>query len=110
MGGKKRPTISQLEKRWRKELESKLRKRGEEEGRFELQLTKEGRVSQASVDAVSREVVKWPYVTPYQVSSRFGVKISTAKRILKRLEEQGVLKLVDANRRVRIYVPAARAT
>ena len=105
MGGKKRPTISQLEKRWRRELESRSRKGETEDKRFKLKLTEEGKVSQVSLDRIAKEVIKWPYVTPYQLASRFGMKISTARRVLRTLESRGALKFVDGNRRVLIYVP-----
>lgn len=107
MGGKKRPTISQLEKRIAKEQAARAGK--QEESRPKLKVTGEGALTQASIDAVYRELAKLPYVTPYLVSSMFGLKLSTAKRTLRELESRGALKLVDANRRVRIYVPAKAA-
>jgi small subunit ribosomal protein S25e len=107
MGGKKRPTISQLEKRVMKEQAAKASK--QEEGRSKLKVTSEGALTQASMDVVYRELAKLPYVTPYLVSSMFGLKLSAAKRALRELESRGKLKLVDANRRVRIYVPAKAA-
>ncbi|MCS7104685.1 MAG: hypothetical protein NZ954_03875 [Thermofilaceae archaeon] len=109
MGGKKRPSISQLEKRVQKEQESKTSKQ-EGGGKPKLKVTGEGALTQTSVDVIYRELAKLPYATPYQVSSMFGIKVSEAKRVLRRLEEQGALKLLDANKRVKIYVPAKAAS
>ncbi len=105
MGGKKRPTVSQLEKKVRKELEGKSPDKGEKGG-FKPKLTSEGALTQASMKEILREISKWPYITPFLLSSRFGLKISAAKQVLSSLEEQGAIKLVDFNRRVRIYVPS----
>lgn len=105
MGGKRRPTISQLEKRLTKELEEKLAKR-EEPSKAKLKVTSQGELTQASLDAVYRELAKLSVITPYQLSTMFNLKLSVAKHVLRTLEAQGLVKLVAANRRVQIYVPA----
>ncbi len=101
MGGKKRPTISQLEKRLKRERMEKEKARKEK-------IKGEVRVGSVnvSIDEVMREVVRANYVTPYQLASKSGIKISVARKILKELEEKGFLKLLDKNRRIAIYVPA----
>jgi len=105
MGGRKRPTVSQLEKRIRKEAETpKKEERGER--KFSLEYEQSGAPTEASLASIEKEVSKWRYATPFTVASRFNIRISTAKRVLKALEEAGTLRLVDGNRRVRIYVPA----
>lgn len=105
MGGKKRPTVSQLEKRLLREQAAKSGK--QEESRSKLKVTSQGALTQASLDIVYREIVKMPYVTPYILATTFGLKISAAKQVLRDLETRGLLRLVDANRRVRIYVPTS---
>ncbi len=105
MGGKKKPTVSQLEKRMRREQAAKSGKQ-QEESRPKLKVTSQGTLTQASLDAVYREIAKLPYVTPYTLATTFGMKISAAKQVLRDLEARGLLRLVDANRRVRIYVSA----
>ena len=105
MGGKKRPTISQLEKRVMKEQEKTQKE--ESRSKPKMSFTSEGRLTQVSLDAIYREISKLPYVTPFIVHNQFNLRISEAKRVLSALEQQGLLKLVDANRRVRIYVPVA---
>lgn len=106
MGGKKKPTISQLEKRVKKEQE-KTSKQEAGKSKPKVTFSNEGRVTQASLDAIFREISRAPYITPYILHSQYGLKISEAKRVLRALEEQGLLRLVSGNRRVRIYVPVA---
>jgi small subunit ribosomal protein S25e len=45
-----------------------------------------------------------PYVTPSTIAQKYGVKVSTAKKILRLLEEKGLVKLVSRTRRTRVYV------
>ncbi len=59
------------------------------------------------LDAIKKEVPKMKYVTPYQIYSKYNLKYSVSKEILKSMSEQGTLKLVKKTRRVEIYVPAA---
>lgn len=103
MGGKKRPTISQLEKKLRRERIEKEKAR-KEKIKGEVRI---GSVN-ISINEVMREVVKTSYVTPYQLASKSGIKISVARKVLKELEEKGLLKLIDKNRRIAIYVPIKR--
>ena len=105
MGGKKRPTISQLEKRMRREREA-AKKKTKERKTYEMKLTSKGFLTEVSLDQIAGEVVKMPYVTSYVLASKFGLKISRAKVALRELESRGILVAVDKNRRVPIYIPA----
>ena len=102
MGGRKKPSISQLEKRLSRSERGKSRK--VKEKKFEMQYDASGELTKASMDQIINEVKKMPYVTPYQVATKFGFKISRAKSVLRELEARGVIKAVDKNRRVPIYV------
>jgi len=59
------------------------------------------------VSKVEREIRKSedPYITPFTISQKYGIKVSSAKRILKLLEEKGLIQLVSHTRRVRAYRP-----
>lgn len=104
MGGRKKPSISQLEKRARKTSKEKK----EEKKKVEMTLDAKGELTQVSVDAIVKEIRKMKYVTPYIVASRFGIKMSRAKKVLRSLAEQGLLEAYDMNHRVPIYVPVKR--
>ncbi len=103
MGGRKKPSISQLEKKARKTSKGK-----EEKKKVEMTLNASGELTQVSMDAIIKEVKKMKYVTPYILSSKFGIKMSRAKKVLKTLEAQGILSAYDLNHRVPIYVPVRR--
>lgn len=57
------------------------------------------------IDKARVELAKEKFVTPFRVAQRYGVKVSTARRLLRILVEEGVLTLLSGNRRSRIYVP-----
>ncbi|OYT62133.1 MAG: 30S ribosomal protein S25e [Thermofilum sp. ex4484_15] len=106
MGGKKKPTISQLEKRlakMRKEKEKEVPRRPST-----MKMTTLGYIADKSLNDIAKEVSKMKVVTPYMLSSMFKIKMGLAKQALRELEAKGVVKLIDKNRRVAIYVPASR--
>mgnify|MGYP001773109631 CR=1 FL=1 len=104
-GGKKKPTVSQLEKRMKKEQEQ-AKKEEARKPQMKLQAST-GELTEASLDAIVKEVRKMKYVTPYVLSTRFGITISRAKRVLRELASRGVVVPYDVNHRVPIYVPAS---
>ncbi len=98
MGGQKKPTISKLKKM----LEGK-RKRAEKE---EARKVEYGVVID---DSKRKELIGFiknsKYVTPTMVSRKGEIKISEARRFLRELESQGMIKLEMKNRELEIYVP-----
>lgn len=60
-------------------------------------------IPQELIEKVEREVKNSKYVTPYLISEKFEVKISTAKKILRLLVEKGVIKLYSGGGRSPIY-------
>jgi len=57
------------------------------------------------IDKARVELAKEKFVTLFRVAQRYGIKVSTARRLLRILVEEGVLTLLSGNRRSRIYVP-----
>ena len=43
--------------------------------------------------------------TPTIISGKYNLRVSIAKEIINMLENQGKLKLVEHNRRIRVYKP-----
>ncbi len=59
------------------------------------------------LEQIWKDVPKMKYVTPYQIYSKYNLKYSISKDLLKDMASQGSLKLLMKSRRVEIYVPAA---
>lgn len=115
MGGKKKPTLSQLEKRLSKMKEEgtrKGRKRKKEKAR-EATLTLPKIVPLINADLIKiaqSEVRKMKCITPYVLATRLNIKISLAKALLRALHVEGIIVPVNLNHRVPIYVPKELAS
>lgn len=61
------------------------------------------------VNRVKKDVKRgqYSYLTPYLVSERYSISISTAKKILRVLLDEGVINMFSSGRRSPIYVPVA---
>jgi len=46
-----------------------------------------------------------PYVTPYLIAERFGIRLSIAKGILKGLAERGLVRPLEGVTGLKLYVP-----
>jgi len=99
MGGKKKPTISSLERKMRKmrEKEREKKRRGREE---KMKLVKT-----TDINNIVREIKGLKYITPFLMYQKYGIKISEAKRMLRKFHEEGILTLYSGGRRVPIYIP-----
>ncbi len=103
MGGKKKPTLSQLVKRMEKEKEQQ-KKTTEEKKQSKIMM-----VDSKILEEIKRDVMKMDCVTPYIIASKYGLKMSTALNVLRTLRDQGILYLVSKGHRTEIYVPVERA-
>ena len=56
------------------------------------------------ISRVKKDLSKLNYVTPYKVANSYNVALSTARRILKELEKEGVLVLYSPSRRNPVYI------
>jgi small subunit ribosomal protein S25e len=66
-------------------------------------------ITPSLLEQARRELVREKWITPYKVASRYGIKVSLAKRLLRKLEEEGLIVLFSKNRRSPVYVPKERA-
>ncbi|MCS7133074.1 MAG: hypothetical protein N3F65_04245 [Nitrososphaeria archaeon] len=60
-------------------------------------------------DEVLEFIKTQPYVTPYVLADKFGVRISVAKQVLRTLADGKYLRLVAGDGRMRIYEPVKEA-
>jgi len=104
MGGKKKPTLSQLAKKTeKKEAEKAKAQKKEEVSKKRVEV-----LDPKLVQDIMREVVKWDLVTPYAVASQYGIRMTDALRVLRALRDRGDLELVSKGHRTEIYVPKGK--
>jgi ribosomal protein S25 len=97
MGGTKKLRLSQLEKRQEKE---KLKKEGGAKPKSER---KTGEVLNEADEKVLEKLKGLKVLTPYVVFTQTGLRMGEAKRLLKRLEEKGLLRRVAEENRLPLY-------
>lgn len=107
MGGKKKPTLSQLAKKAEKEKAQPQQQKGKKEAKKEEVTAKRTvqTLDEKIFQTIAREVASLKVVTPYEVASKYGIKMSTAFKVLRTLKERGDLVLVAKGHRTEIYVP-----
>lgn len=99
MGGQKKPTITKLKKMMAKSAKSQ--KIAEERRKTIFKYNLDSKAE----DTIWGYVSKLKYVTPYMITKKFELKLSKSRIVLRRLAEDGKLKLVEKNRELEIYVP-----
>lgn len=105
MGGKKKISLRQME---RKQRSGKGKKTGEKkEPRKRIgEMDRSGIVLPNLKDKnIIEEVKKIGVLTPYTVASHFNVRMSVARDLLKQLEGRRVVQMVRGNHNLRIYKP-----
>jgi len=109
MGGKKKPTLSQLAKKQEKQQAAPAKPTGKgKKAAEERQVVKASLVDPKLLSDVEKEVTKWEYVTPYLVANRFNTKMSVAYQVLRTLASKGSLVLVSKGHRTEVYAPPSR--
>jgi ribosomal protein S25 len=109
MGGKKKLGLKQMEKQQDdKAVEDKKKK---EEKEKKGPPTKKNTIGVIAPDAkdpkIVAEVKKLGVLTPYAVSTRYGIRISAAKDFLEQLEAVGAVQTVSASHNLKIYKAVA---
>jgi ribosomal protein S25 len=109
MGGKKKLGIKQMEKQQVKtdDDKSKEAKKKEKAGPPQRKTTIGIMVPDVKDAKIVSEVKKMNVLTPYAISTRFGIRISAAKDFLEQLEANGSVQLVSGSHNIKIYKPAA---
>lgn len=111
MGTKGKKPISTMEKRQLRELEKEKKAKEKEKAKKEEKALKKPGVVELDEKLISRakkELIELKVVTPYQAKEKLGVSYSLAKKLLRYLEREGVLKLYSSNHRIKIYVPVTK--
>jgi ribosomal protein S25 len=106
MGGKKKLGLKQMEKQQVKEDETKEAKKKEKAGPPKEKKLVGIMTPDAKDSRVISEVKKMNVLTPYAISTRYGIRISAAKNFLAQLEANGSIQLVSGSHNLKIYKPA----
>ncbi len=102
MGGRKKLTLKQMEK------QQMIRERGPRRGQAPAEKRVGGIFGPDPKDeAFLSELSKMKVITPYALASKYNLRLSVAKQILRKLEKEGFLELVAASRYTRIYKVAS---
>jgi len=106
-GGKKKPTMTQMEKSRAREEETGKGKGGRAAAPSGGERRALGIVSPNPNDkAVAKELQKLKVLTPYTIASRFNLRVGVAKDFLEDLCRQGVITEVSRSRNAKIYRPS----
>lgn len=101
MGGTKKPTLSKLRKMtMRKE---KTGKKGDEKRREVYK----GYITPKEEEELRGYILKQKYITPSMLSRKAELRISIARRLLRKLHNDGLLRLMEKHKDVEVYAPAS---
>ncbi|MEM3692482.1 MAG: 30S ribosomal protein S25e [Candidatus Bathyarchaeia archaeon] len=105
MGGARKKSISQMMKS--QVIETKKEEKGKKKEVKPSKTSEKGEGAIQNLDIESKEfleeIKKMGAITPYAIASKFGVRISTAKEVLRRLNSRGILQSIGGNNRIRIF-------
>lgn len=111
MGGKKKPTLSQLAKKAEKEKAQQQQQKSKKEVKKEESPAKRTvqTLDEKVFQTIAKEVQSARVVTPYEIASKYGIKMSVAFKVLRALRDRGDLVLVAKGHRTEVYVPANKS-
>ncbi|MHA1794106.1 MAG: hypothetical protein ACTSVI_15800 [Promethearchaeota archaeon] len=74
-------------------------------------ITRDLMVSKEVRENIEKAVKKMRFITPSDIASKFGIKISTAKELLAELEKKRIIKRYDMIKspKLHVYIPAQNA-
>jgi len=64
-------------------------------------------VTEDLMKTIKKEALKAGAITPYAIASKYNLKMSTAKDVLKELSMSNLVKKATSNRRTIIYTPVS---
>lgn len=101
MGGQKKPTIKQMLKRQLlRELKAKGRKASKE--KKETPMMASIFMPEINDDLISK-LRDMRAITPYELASAYGIRVSVANDLLEELERRRIVRLVSRSRNLKIY-------
>lgn len=98
MGGTKKPTLSQAEKRQAKAQQKEEKKEATPEKFI-------GTLALPDERDVVNFIRSMRYATPALIAEKYGIRLSAAKSLLSTLASKGLITPVAGDNRIRIYAP-----
>jgi small subunit ribosomal protein S25e len=106
MGGKKKPSMKQMEKTTDKKDEKEKKGGKSEKGPMPERRAPGINAPDPKNEKIIGEIKKMKALTPYAVATRFNIRLSVAKDFLDELAQRGVIQYVSGARGLKIYKPA----
>jgi ribosomal protein S25 len=105
-GGAKKKSMASAEKAqarsFSKETEEKKETAGAKTG------PKSVVISEDLMKTIRKEAPKMNAVTPFAISSKYNLKLSSAKTVLRQLEKENLLRKASGSHRVAVYAPPSK--
>jgi len=102
MGTKGKKPLSVVEKRQQRMMKEEAKKKIVKEEKKEVRITF---IDQSLITKISNEISNFDVITPFTLSQRYAIKYSTAKKILKELQQRNLIDIISRNRRIIIAIP-----
>jgi ribosomal protein S25 len=108
MGGKGKKGISQIAKRQEKEMKKAQQQKKPHTVEKKEQKTKVTLTAAETtiLDNIRNEIKTMPYVSSWSISSKYGITMGEAKRLLQILEKEGLIKYAYKHSRNPIFTAA----
>lgn len=104
MGGVKKKSISQMAKaQMVKEAKKEAKKEKPTEKAKVTDVSTKGLFIDMDGDRLVKEISTMKVITPFEVASKFKVKISVAKDIIEELWKKGYITPLSGNNRIRVF-------
>jgi len=105
MGGAKKKSLSQAEKQQQLQTKKQEKQEPKKTAKTKLPEKKVGGIEIPRIEnkKLVSELSEMKAVTPYTIASKYNIRQSVAKNLIRELESQGVISPVSGNSRLRIY-------
>jgi ribosomal protein S25 len=100
LGGPKKPTLSQAEKKQMKQQQKPSEKKESAPQKYT------GSITLPEESDVLNYISSMKFATPYLISEKYGIRLSVAKNLLNSLASKGLLVPIVGDNRLRIFAPA----
>lgn len=105
MGGAKKFTLAQAEKQQQMQTAKQEQQKTAKTKAALEKKTATTNIMNLNDKELVAELTKMKAITPYQVASRYNIKVSAAKDLLHRIERHGQLQIIASSGGLKVYRP-----